>query len=170
MTKTRKTVIDYSKHRTEQKFIYSSIYSSLEEYKKTHGFSYSEENIKSKSNSCRKPNEPQQISHSWKYDVIKNKMSSIKWLESNMRDPQYRLKIYGSIRIKQEEKKNGEIKEIKLYPAFSPAEIEETLDNRQKQFIDLYDPAHLHDWICCEKTGCSEQELRETLQTIKHRN
>ena len=71
--------------------------------------------------------------------------------------------------IKQETYTNrdGEQSVRTLYPAFNSHEIEESLNNKRKQYEESGDPACLHDWSCSISSGCSEEELRETIMDLR---
>ena len=99
-------------------------------------------------------------------DYLKQRFDCEAWRQSKMRDRMYRLKMFT---IKQEIyiNRNGIESTRTLYPAFNSYEIEESLNNKQKQYEKSGDPACLHNWSCSITNGCSEEELRETIMDLR---
>lgn len=99
-------------------------------------------------------------------DYLKQRFDSETWRQSKMRDRMHRLKMFT---IKQETYTNrdGEQSTRILYPAFNSYELEESLNNKRKQYEESGDPACLHDWSCSITNGCSEEELRETILDLR---
>lgn len=99
-------------------------------------------------------------------EYLKQRFDCETWKRSKMRDRMYRLKMFT---IKQETYTNrhGEQRVRTLYPAFNSYEIEESLNNKRKQYEETGNPAYLHDWSCSITNGCSEEELRETIMDLR---
>ena len=132
------------------------------EFAKQHGFIFKSSNDTNKA----KYNSLSKETIKMRTNYLKQRFDCETWRRSKMRDRMYRLKMFT---IKQETytNRNGEQSVRTLYPAFNSYEIEESLNNKQKQYEESGDPAWLHDWSCSITNGCSEEELRETIMDLR---
>ena len=132
------------------------------EFAKQNGFLFKSSNNTNKAKYSTLSKETIQMRN----EYLKQRFDCETWRRSKMRDRMYRLKVFT---IKQETYTNrdGEQSVRTLYPAFNSYEIEESLNNKQKQYEESGDPACLHDWSCSIANGCSEEELRETIMDLR---
>lgn len=108
------------------------------------------------------------------YKAIENKFSSETWKNSPMRDPMRRLEMF-SKRVGLARDVNGNVRtnkdgnEIKIRgrPGVSYREMDRMLNARRKRFEETGNPGYLWDSVCSESTGCSEEELRETIERLR---
>lgn len=134
------------------------------EFARQHGFLFKSSNNTNKAKA--KYNTLSKETIKMRSDYLKQRFDCETWKRSKMRDRMYRLKMFT---IKQETYTNrdGEQSVRTLYPAFNSYEIEESLNNKRKQYEESGDPAYLHDWSCSITNGCSEEELRETILDLR---
>ena len=132
------------------------------EFAKTNGFLFKSPDQSNES--TRKPLSDKTLELRLTY--LKERFDCEAWKHSKMRDRMYRLKMFT---IKQETYTNrdGEQSVRTLYPAFNSYEIENSLNAKRKKYEETKDPACLHDWTCSISSGCSEEELRETILDIR---
>lgn len=135
---------------------------SNHEFAKTNGFIFKSLNDSNES----KYNTMSQKTLELRAAHLKQRFDCETWRQSKMRDRMYRLKMFT---IKQETYTNrgGEQSVRILYPAFNSYELEESLNTKHKQYEESGDPACLHDWSCSIADGCSEEEMRETIQDLR---
>lgn len=132
------------------------------EFAKQYGFLFKSSNDTNKANYNTLSKETIKM----RSEYLKQRFDCETWKGSKMRDRMYRLKMFT---IKQETYTNrhGEQSVRTLYPAFNSYEIEESLNNKRKQYEETGDPTYLHDWSCSITNGCSEEELRETIIDLR---
>lgn len=131
------------------------------QFAETHGFTFSSPN---KQKSKYDTLSPETIALRKSY--IQKKFESDTWKNSKMRDRMYRLRMF-TIKQHHYVNRDGEESVRTIFPAFNSYEIEESLNRKYKRFEETGDPACLHDWSCCVRNGCSEEELRDTILDLR---